>query len=127
MKLRCISNSIRIRIRKSELQSLDNERIVKETIAFGNGVVFTYSLEIDENINHVTATFLNHQLAVRLPLATANNWINSDEIGIEASNTLNNGEQLHLLVEKDFPCTDRPEEDKSDTFWELTSKKPDAC
>ena len=33
MKLRCIHNSIRIRIKKSELQKLDNEGIITETIS----------------------------------------------------------------------------------------------
>jgi len=34
---------------------------------------------------------------------------------------------LHLLVEKDFPCKDRPDEDKSDTFTGLVNGEPPAC
>jgi len=97
MKLRCTENSIRIRIRKYE------------------------------SMQQVAATLLDNNLVVNLPKSAANEWINSNQVGIEVNKEIPNNESLHILIEKDFPCLDRENEDKSDTFWELASDAPDAC
>jgi hypothetical protein len=69
----------------------------------------------------------NNDLVLTLPKKEALEWIITNKVGIESHINLSNDEQLHLLIEKDFPCLDRPEEDKSDTFWELAPETPDAC
>jgi len=51
----------------------------------------------------------------------------SDQVGIEYNIPLDGATYLHILIEKDFPCLDREQEDKSDTFWELAQEKPDTC
>ncbi len=44
-------------------------------------------------------------------------WANSSEISLRASSPLPDGNELTILVEKDFKClTDRPHEDESDLF-----------
>jgi len=127
MKLRCVHNSIRIRIRKSELQELDAEGIITETVSFGGSTMFAYTLAVDAMRDEVNAEYMDNLLAVHIPLVQAQRWITSNEVGIEVNKTLDNGENLHILIEKDFPCVDRVDEDKSDTFTELATKKPDVC
>lgn len=127
MKLRCVHNSIRIRVKKSDLQELDKAGIITETLAFGGSTMFAFALAVDLMAETVNAAYVDNLLAVNLPLDVAQTWINSDEVGIEVTNELDNGESLHILIEKDFPCVDRVEEDKSDTFTELATKKPDVC
>ena len=127
MKLRTTHNSIRIRIRKSEIQTLAQQRLVSESIAFPMGVTFGFSLLIDEANEAVEAKLVDNQLSISLPLETAKQWINTNEVGIERHLPLSGNEQLHILVEKDFPCLDRENEDKSDTFWELAPDAPEAC
>ncbi len=127
MKLRCTKNSIRIRIRKSELDQFAKTSTIQESIAFGKQVTFRFELKKDAAQQQVTATFEDKLLCIALPTQTAEHWINTNEVGIEVNHPLDNGEYLHLLIEKDFPCTDREEEDKSDTFWELAGEKPDVC
>jgi hypothetical protein len=34
---------------------------------------------------------------------------------------------VHVLVEKDFPCKDRPDEDKKDFFEELADQQAPLC
>ena len=126
MKLRTTHNSIRIRIRKSELTLLEQQHEVSESILFPNGVLFKFSLNIDKSIEEVTTALEHNYLKLLLPTAKAKHWITTNEVGIETYIDLPNQEQLHLLIEKDFPCLDRENEDKSDTFWEL-AEKPDAC
>ncbi len=127
MKLRCTTNSIRMRIRKSELQLLAKGQRITEQIGFGQGVVFTFSLDITTSKKQVVAYFLNNNLIVKLPKAIAKEWINSNQVGIEVKHPIEKDQNLHILIEKDFPCLDREEEDKSDTFWELAPETPDAC
>ena len=49
------------------------------------------------------------------------------EVGFEVFIPLNGTGKLHLLIEKDFPCKDRPEEDQSDFFQDLADKSPVVC
>lgn len=127
MKLRTTHNSIRIRIRKSELAALQQSHKVEESIKFPNGVVFQFVLAIDKTFSSVSAQLKDNQLTISIPKAEARDWISTNQVGIETHLQVPDEEQLHLLIEKDFPCLDRPEEDKSDTFWELAPETPEAC
>lgn len=127
MKLRCTHNSIRLRVRKSDLGRLKQAGTVSETVNFGQQTAFGFALKIDRQTNAITATYHQGTITVSLPQAQAEQWMTSNQVGLETTAELTNGEQLHLLVEKDFPCIDRDNEDKSDTFWELAQDEPEAC
>ena len=127
MKLRTTHNSIRIRIRKSELALLEQKQVVEESIRFPNGVLFKFILKIDTTVSELTASLVNNDLVLSMPQQSAKNWINTNEVGIESYINLSSEEQLHLLIEKDFPCLDRPNENKSDTFWELAPETVENC
>ena len=128
MKLRTTHNSIRIRVRKSELDRLQKEGIVEESIAFPGAVIFKFAIAVEDIEKDLFATLKDNYLKLIIAKATAKQWIITNKVGIETSIKLPKGEALHLLVEKDFPCLDRENEDKSDTFWELASdNQPDNC
>lgn len=127
MKLRTTHNSIRIRIRKSELSSLQLNKAIEESIRFPNGVLFKFALLIDDTVEKLDAIFENNKLILIISKSEANNWMKTNQVGIENHINLSDGEQLHVLIEKDFPCLDRAEEDKSDTFWELAPESPESC
>ena len=90
-------------------------------------MIFKFALSIDNINNDLSANLDKNYLKLSIAKVKANQWITTNEVGIESYIDLPNKEQLHLLVEKDFPCLDRENEDKSDTFWELASDKPDVC
>ena len=127
MKLRCTHNSIRLRVRKSDLERLTERTLVRECISLGNHCIFCFELKLADKIQQIEAQFEHETLRVLLPITLAYPWINSQEVGLEIYHALPAGEQLHLLIEKDFPCTDRLDEDKDDTFWELSEEKPETC
>ncbi len=127
MKLRTTNNSIRIRIRKSELLQLRKDGKVEERINFGNEVVFSFALVIDEETEVLNGSLVGHSLIIRIPNTIGIKWIDSNEVGIESVSKVSETEELHILVEKDFPCLDRPNEDKSDTFWELVPENEKTC
>jgi hypothetical protein len=123
MKLRLEGNSIRLRVRKSDLIKLQTEGSIKEGLIFPNSLYFNYQLITDKNAETIDAQLSADALTVSIPLSMAMNWLNSDAVGIE--HTLSSG--LFILIEKDFPCTDRPWEDTSDTFFELVNEKEALC
>lgn len=119
MKLRCTTNSIRLRLRKSDLQELSDKQSISDAIAFPNGASISYTLSINAS-DFIEATFENNEIIISLPKNKATNWIKSSIVSIEANLTLQDENKLHILIEKDFPCKDREEENKEDTFWELS-------
>jgi len=121
MKLRCITNSIRLRLRKSELDALMHTGRVVETIGFPDGSAFSFALLQDAQ-EDLRVQWAAGSLRISLPREQARQWAATDQVGIETFLPLPGGQQLHLLVEKDFPCKDRPDEDKADTFQELAEK-----
>ena len=120
MKLRFENNSVRFRIRKSELEKLKQHGFVKDEVVFPNNVL-TYELRITD-VPEVTPELSNNQVIMHIPIIKANQWIDSDEVGIYRLIDIDSDEALDIIIEKDFPCKDRPEEDKSDTFTELVEK-----
>ena len=122
MKFRSTGNSIRLRLRKSELAQLKTEQVVQESLAFPTGQTFHFKLVISTTHQQVYADFETNAIIVHLPQKAANQWIETNEVGIEQYLSLSDGQQLQVLVEKDFPCNDRADEDKSDTFWELSQE-----
>jgi len=127
MKLRCVNNSIRLRLRKSDIQQLRDEGMVTESVAFGGNTVLFFSLKIEANLEEVKAFFEDQHIQIALPQEKATVWMDSNQVGIEILQDLEREEKLHLLIEKDFPCLDREEENKGDTFWELAPDEPDNC
>lgn len=119
MKLRTTQNSIRLRLRKSELQLLKAEGLVEESVQFPNGLVFSYALIIDDTTEDIKASLIGSLMRVHLPELLAEEWITTNKVSLETTIPLAGDQTLYILVEKDFPCKDREDEDKDDTFWEL--------
>jgi len=124
MKLRLDKNSLRLRVKKSDLETLCEKSTISESIGFPGGS-FNYSLSISDIETEVMANMKGSSLEVMIPSHTASVWINSDETGIYHSIHFDNEHSLNITIEKDFPCKERPEEDTSDTFVELAEKNKD--
>ena len=127
MKIRMTTDSIRIRIRKSELNQLMSNSYIEDSITFGTDKVFHYGLVISEEATSLLGQFMDSSIKIFIPKAIAMNWARTSLVSLEENITVDEGQQLHLLVEKDFPCLDRTEENYNDTFWELSEEKDPNC
>jgi len=117
MKLRIRDNSIRLRLSRSEVALLGTEGLVGAKIQFAGGARFVYCLESSPACVDVAARFTGDELSVRLPESRVQQWVHSDDISIEATQGLDDGGQLKILVEKDFTClAPREGEDESDMY-----------
>jgi len=126
MKIRMISNSVRLRLRKSDLAELEQTRLIEDKVHFPGNHHFVFALSISED-DYIDASYNKERLLISIPNITAMNWINSPDVGIEKQIIINDVNTLHILIEKDFPCLDREEENKEDTFWELSEEEPKTC
>ena len=118
MKFRCVDSSIRLRLRRSEVDQLSKSGQVKEQIGFPGGILMDYEIIIGEQ-HDIDGFFEPGKFSIRLPESIAKQWISTDQISIEHQFEMPDGNQLKLLIEKDFPCKTRVDEDKADTFEEL--------
>ncbi|MEM6631546.1 MAG: hypothetical protein AAF694_17830 [Bacteroidota bacterium] len=126
MKLRCVKDSIRLRLSKSDTQKLLAEGSIMETLEIGPQNVFTFGLSLDSKVMDLSVTFAQGTLLVSVPAELGKQWIDSQEVGIH--NTLKEGKSgTSVLIEKDFPCKTRIEEDKSDRFGELMGTEGEVC
>jgi hypothetical protein len=128
MKLRFEKDSLRYRLRKSEVEQLTHKGFVRESVNFP-GSTFVYELHVSDDVNDLTAQFNNNALIVNIPVSIATEWINTDEVGINHIMPVSETETIDITIEKDFPCKNNPDEDKSDTFGELAAQagKNEVC
>ncbi len=106
MKIRIEDNSIRLRLRRSEVQILEAEGQLTGITRMPGGD-FEYQLKLNDSIPSLTAFKTEQGIRVELPLEAGRQWGDSEQVGFEEEVPLGDGETLRLLVEKDFVCLDR--------------------
>jgi hypothetical protein len=110
MKLRIQGNSLRFRLTRSEVATLDEDGVIAETTHFGANPL-TYRLRKDAGGVGVRAELADGVITVSAPAGEVHTWATSDEVGITARDG-----DLRIAIEKDFRCLTRREEDEPDAY-----------
>jgi hypothetical protein len=118
MKLRIKGDSLRLRVSRSELARFLRGERIEETIHFSPEpeAKLTYSLE---NAAYDASTGVRYSaghVTVLLSKDHVRTWSDSNQVGIYASVGIGSGNSLELVIEKDYACIDRSDEDNTDTF-----------
>jgi hypothetical protein len=118
MKLRIRGNSIRLRLKRGEVESLAaGNKLIEETEF--PGTVFSYSLELSDNEDMV-ASFDNGRIEISMPREIIPEWADTDLVTLYTEQKLPGDSKLEILVEKDFTCLEpghhRNCEDDQDTY-----------
>jgi hypothetical protein len=117
MKLRILDNSIRLRLTRAEVAMASTVGIVRARVSVPGGNGLDYVLESLAATNSPSARFSDGALTVMLPESQVLRWASSEQVSIEANETLDNGDSLKILVEKDFAClAPRAGEDDRDMY-----------
>jgi hypothetical protein len=118
MKLRIKGNSLRVRVSRSEVARLLAGDGLEETIYFTQetNAKFTYSLQQVPSLSRAAVRYTENRVAILIPADQASSWGATDQVGIAADISLGNLGSLAILIEKDFACLDRSDEDNEDTF-----------
>jgi hypothetical protein len=126
VKLRVLDNSIRLRLTRSEVETVNEHGLVRGSVRFAGSNTFDYVLESSPATVKPEAHISNNVLTVRLPELDVRHWAGSEQVSIQSEQLLDDGDQLRILVEKDFQClAPREGEDESDMYPhpEVDSKK----
>jgi hypothetical protein len=110
MKLRIQGNSLRFRLTRPEVATLNQDGLVEETTGFPSGRL-VYRIRKDAVRAEVRVELADGTITVYAPSGTVENWATSDEVGIAARDGL-----LRIAIEKDFRCLTRREEDEADAY-----------
>ena len=118
MKLRLQFNSIRLRLKRGDVERFARTGRVEEHISSGSdsAQAFQYVLEASHAISSLTASITPGSVVVKVPVAQALKWASTSQIGIEGEQSTGAQAPLRILVEKDFACIDGTEEQNADTF-----------
>jgi hypothetical protein len=118
MKLRIKGNSLRIRVSRSEVARLLASDCLKETVHFTPeaGAKFTYALQRETLLSRTSVQYTENKVTILIPADQANEWGTTDQVGIAEEISLGNLGSLAILIEKDFACLDRSDEENEDTF-----------
>ncbi len=117
MKLRIRDNSVRVRLTRGEVDTLRDNGVVSARTGFPGSREFQYRVESSPASVIPGAYFSDNVVTVRLPETTVLAWANSEQVSIAGEQRLDDGEQLMILVEKDFAClAPREGEDESDMY-----------
>ncbi len=118
MKLRTRADSVRVRLKRGEVDQLAAGSSVIEQTHFPNAVL-TCRLDATEG-GDISASFSDGTIALSVPRSRVLNWAYSDEVSLYAEQDLSEMGSLSLLIEKDFRCLEpghhRDCEDDEDTF-----------
>jgi hypothetical protein len=118
MKVRISGNSLRYRVSRSDLASLQAGRRIQTTIHFAShpDAKFTYTLERSSSVRPVDVRYRLGEVTVVLSSELADRWCSPDEVGIYDTFDIGNGKTLDLVLEKDLACLDGIDVQNVDTF-----------
>jgi hypothetical protein len=116
MKLRIHDNTIRIRLTQSEVARLAAGKSVEQITEFTPTTSLISLVKPSSQVRSATATFQDNRLSVFLPLGEIQQWAQSDQVGIEANQTVGPDRTLGILIEKDFQCLHSAAEENADAF-----------
>jgi len=118
MKLRIRGDSLRLRLKRGEVDQIAAGTSIVEETHFPDSVL-TYRLDVSED-RDMSASFDNGSLVISLPKSKVSDWAGSDEVSLCAEQKLTEARSLSLLIEKDFSCLEpghhRDCEEDEDTF-----------
>ena len=109
MKLRIRGPSIRLRLTRSEVDTLREHGSVEESVGL-HPVAFAYVIERG-NGEHVAVRFDGKRLVVSVPLRVVQDFCDTDRVGFDDT-----ADGIRVLVEKDWQCLAPRDEDESDAF-----------
>ena len=117
MKLRVRDNSIRPRLTQTEVELARTDGLVRGRVPLAGSNNFDYVLESSPATVKPEAHISNIVLTVRILEAQILSWSGSEEVSISATQLPDGGDELSILVEKDYAClAPREGEDESDMY-----------
>lgn len=127
MKLRLRGNTLRFRLTRSEVAQFGEDGYIEGSTRFSAGKSgrWVYALRaMAAPLGGVDIRFSPDRLEVLVPSQLAEEWCQTEKVGFDARVSLEEGQSLDVLVEKDFSCShSSQEEEQSDRYPHPDQKK----
>ena len=118
MKLRICGDSIRLRLKRAEVEQIATGTSIVEKTHLPDSIL-TYRLDVSEN-PAISASFDGGSLVISVPESAVSDWAGSANVSLFAEQKLSGSGALSVLIEKDFKCLEpghhRDCKDDEDTF-----------
>ncbi|SIQ17870.1 DUF7009 family protein [Maribacter ulvicola] len=115
MKIRIKGDSIRFRLTQSEVKSLSENGQIYDSTNFGT-IKFSYGVVLKRDVNQLHISFTNNSIILEMPETIGKAWFSNDIVTYDHIMKTTLGNNLYLLLEKDFTCLDNTIEDQSDNY-----------
>ena len=116
MKLRIEDDSVRLRLKRTEVEALCRGEMVEAHVHLSDVYTLTYAVEARDGIDSPTLDANPARITVGLPKAALAGWDTDARVGFEGHCPTAEGASVFVLVEKDFKCLDRPDEEEPDNY-----------
>ena len=115
MKIRIKGDSVRFRLTQTEVKSLSENRKIYDSTNFGS-IKFNYGVVLNSDIEQLHISYEKNAIVLEMPKKTGEEWFSNDIITYDHTLKTSSGNDLYLLLEKDFTCLDNTIEDQSDNY-----------
>lgn len=109
MKLRVHGNSVRLRLRRSEVERFGKDGVLAESLRIGAGEL-GYRLQRSD-VDAVQADFESGVVCIYVPEGVADAWVSGEDVGIYATTPT-----VEVLLEKEFRRTSQKTEFDEDLY-----------
>ena len=111
MKIRIRGNSVRYRLDKKDIETLQKQQQVAETTTIG-----TASLQFIVKAGGPAISLQNTVVTLAIPAEQLSTWTNTEQVGFSMELPNPDGSVVNILVEKDFKCLTERNEDETMAF-----------
>ena len=115
MKIRIKGNSVRYRLTRSEVEKFSREGYLEEKTEFP-GSALTYALEAREGLDTLDVDMEQGKITLYFPDHEKVDWYKSERVGYKYDKPIGEDKSIFILLEKDFVCLDKVDEDQSDNY-----------
>jgi len=117
MKIRISGNSIRFRLRQSEVKRFSKDGTITEVISFGPLVSDKLGFILERAVsNEFSIKYDTHTVTIRIPQILSEKWAQTEMVGFDETIQTGKGEAVSVLVEKDFACLDGTDIENADAY-----------
>lgn len=113
MKIRIRGNSIRYRLDKKDIATLQEQQQVEEITTIGAA---TLHFSIHAHTGEPAINLQGSKVQLYLTATQVDQWTSTEQVGFKHELPNADGSVLQLLIEKDFKCLTERDEDDSQAF-----------
>ena len=117
MKVRISGNSIRFRLRQSEVRRFEEDGEITEVTAFGPLAADKLSFVLkNTSANEFQVVYEANIITLKVPATLCREWTQTGLIGFNETIETGKGKSISILVEKDFACLDGTDTENEDAY-----------